>query len=79
VKFEIEFNERGHFRIVHIEGESRKHGEWAGYEHLARIRVRGREYYAVSQYYTGTMQVETVFSITPHPTVLFFPPTEEGK
>lgn len=79
MKFEIEFNERGHFRIVHVEGENRKHGEWTRYESVARMRSMGTDYFAVSQYYSGTtLPIETVFSVTPYPTVLFLPP-EEAK
>ena len=37
--------------------------KWTGYEFIARLRVKGREFAGASQHWVGILPVETVFEI----------------
>lgn len=67
----MEFDDNGNFRIS-VDGAW---GEWALYQHIATVVVHGVTYIAVTDYYSGTLPIETVFALTSStkPTELVLP------
>lgn len=62
--FEVEFDDRGNIRISLTLPNGRTiKGEYVTYTSIATLKYDHITYYAVSQYYDGSLPVETVFTI----------------
>lgn len=64
-QFVLEFDEDGCMVFIAPNGEESIR---VGYQGISHLRYDGIDYFAVTDYYSGTLPTECVFSLTRHPT-----------